>query len=329
MLCIYELCELKQSGRQRLFMQKIFGLFMVLGGLLISLTSSAKSVVGDGGMSGGGGGTVVTNPIGNDQIQHILSWVRRDLYLYFNKLSMYPYPTDPRIDNIKDRIQEVIEKTRIYSSYEGCRNKFGNDVDGSIYSPIPDSICISSKNLGKKLTIENAKPQTAALVAHEYAHLLGYNEEDATVVQNWVLSAFSRSSAQGYRLIENVERILSSLTFHIDEAAKQRSTLTWDLACYLYEKMNADLGELHKHAESGIGSFFMKQTYTARNSYVLKMMAFKEKVCGSSNYHPQREVYKKNYASYFQDENELTDLQLEKLIFMQSTPNVLGNCYNS
>ncbi|MGZ3769646.1 MAG: hypothetical protein ACXVCP_08585 [Bdellovibrio sp.] len=308
-------------------MQKRFSSFVILSGfLLLSLNSVAAPKLKDGGMSGGGGGTIITDPVGNEAIEQILTSSRRDLYLYFNKLSMYPYPTDNRIDNIKNRIQQIIADITIYPSYEGCNDKAGNDVDGSIYSPVQASICISIKNLGKKLTRDNAQAQTIALVGHEYAHLLGYSEEDAVFIQNWILSAFSNfSTAQSYEVLENVERIFQNINLNIDEAIQQNKKLDFNRFCFVTENIDSEIRKLGEQAENGAVSFFRQETFTARNSYVLKIIALKEAVCGFSSYHPQRDTYKKNYAEYFRNKKQITDLELERLIFMSQTPDVLGN----
>lgn len=274
--------------------------------LLVSATGSAN-ILHDGGMSGGGGGTTIANPIGASGIESILFSARQSLFLYFNKLSSYPFPTNPKIDAIKNDIQQIIMTTRIYAAADGCQDKFGNDVDGSIYSPKEDSICISLKNLGSKLAVDNAKAQTVALVAHEYAHLMGYDEDDAVFVQNWVLDSYSAmSNAEGREIVENVNRALSKVG-SLAYSLSHEQNLTWNKACYLADQMNSAMGEVYSVSETGILSYYNVRMAKGRNSYAAKVIALKEGTCRFSDFYPAKDSYGRDYPEYFKGKTEISD----------------------
>lgn len=103
-------------------------------------------------------------------------------------LTQSPYSVFSSLFAAQDN--NVIDKIRNYGIYAApgsCYDANHNEVDGSIYSPIKNTICISTQRLGEKLTIENVRTQTIALVGHEYAHLQGLNEEQASYIQKMLI----------------------------------------------------------------------------------------------------------------------------------------------
>ena len=164
--------------------------------ILIILTFN---VAWAGGISGGGGGTVIQKPIGKSRIENLLTQARLVSYEYFNSsagtksLKAISKPTG------NDGTASLI-KTKIYIERESsCRDRDQVEVDGSVVSPVPDTVCISSKNLGEKLSDDNAFAQTMALVIHEYSHLLGASEEEAVSIQNAALEELNGHDSSKYR----------------------------------------------------------------------------------------------------------------------------------
>ena len=85
-----------------------------------------------------------------------------------------------------ETIFEKIKKTKIkVDSKASCYDKDHSAVDASIYADEPNTICISSFSLSKSLNQRNFRAEVQSLLLHEYAHLKGVNEEDATELQNW------------------------------------------------------------------------------------------------------------------------------------------------
>ena len=287
--------------------------------LFVSMTSSA-AILHDGGMSGGGGDTTVANPAGPNRITEILFSSRQSLYLYFNKLSAYPYDMDPKIDAIKNKMQDVILSYRIYASIDGCQDKFGNDVDGSMYSPNEKSICISLKNLGAKLAVDNAASQTIALVAHEYSHLLGYDEEDAVFVQNWVLQSYSGiANYRADELLKQMEQQLYSINSFVVNMAEEKNQ-NWNVACYLSNQLDESFGQVLDRSETGILSFFNSQSVKAFNSFAAKVIALKEGTCRFSDFYPAKDSYKVDYPKYFNGQSQITDEEFAKADPLVSGP---------
>jgi hypothetical protein len=230
---------------------------------------------------------------------------------------------DPRIDAIKGKMVNIIENTKIYLSSAPCVDASGDAKDGSIFSPQPGSVCISHGNLAKKLREDNLMPQINALVAHEFAHLAGLNEEDATFVQDWVLSSFSKGPGDTRRMLENVKTQLWEIKFAADEA--RRGDLNWNSYCFASEAIDQKFRALRKIENSGVFSFYDDKSDKQRNSFVLKNLALRSATCGFSDYHPDRVRLRENYKNDFGANAELMDSELEKILWQDDGTQTTGN----
>lgn len=149
--------------------------------ILVSFISISNVFAGQisGGISGGGGEILPENPIGNYSIESMLREAKAVAYYYFSTTKRQPISVKTYAP-----IFEIIKNTNIAIQSTGpCYDSHGVAMDGSVYSDIPNTICISSYQLGKKLSESNAWLQTMALVIHEYSHLIGTTEEQADEIQ--------------------------------------------------------------------------------------------------------------------------------------------------
>ncbi|MBK9293425.1 MAG: hypothetical protein IPM57_03125 [Oligoflexia bacterium] len=153
--------------------------------LAVFLTTVIATSVFAGGISGGGGGTIIPDPAGTEFIKLQLTNARLSLLMFFKNLSYSK--SRPELFAGQDNI---IEKIKTYSlnieTAKACVDFDGQANDGSINSD-PNTICISAFTIGQKVSMITAYPQLLALLAHEYSHLMGYDEKQATEFQKEVL----------------------------------------------------------------------------------------------------------------------------------------------
>ena len=288
--------------------------------LMISFASHSESVR-DGGMSGGGGGTAPGTPINSRDVIYALWSTRLELYLYFNRLSIDENVNDPLMGSLKDKMLPVIAKNAIHASFEGCKDKFGNDKDGSIYSKHANAICISIPNMLAKLHKDNMRLQLLALVAHEYSHLAGLEETDANAVQTWVLSSFSYGSGDLFTPFEELDLSFGMIRVHADEA---KTATTWNELCYIVEEIDREFSKIRSHFQSGSYSVFDMPGLKRFASFQLRDHLLKSVSCGSSDYHPHRDRLLRNYNSAFGSQDRASDSELEKA-FWGNEGSVAGN----
>jgi hypothetical protein len=150
--------------------------------LTCGLLFTSNAVFADGGISGGGGGSIPDNPAGKYLIEEILKDANGELLMIFQGAQESEGNLfGDELYNGEQTIYDVIRSSKIGIRRDGpCIGLDGKEYDGSVVGPTSDSICISVKSLGEKLSKDNAHRQTLALVAHEYGHLLGLDEEAAT-----------------------------------------------------------------------------------------------------------------------------------------------------
>lgn len=150
-----------------------------------------------GGISGGGGGTVVPDPAGTEFIKLQLSGARISLLMLLKNESFSStrqslfQGSDNIIEKVKNNSLKILED-------KPCLDFDGKPNDASINSD-PNTICISAYTIGQKVSKITDYPQILALLAHEYSHLMGYNESDAEAFQVEILyKTRSVSETDGY-----------------------------------------------------------------------------------------------------------------------------------
>ncbi len=104
-------------------------------------------------------------------------------------------------------VYDVLERMKIeVPRLDACRDQEGNAVDATIHAGTPDSICISSFRLQRKLKKANYKEQILGIVFEQLSRLFGANDAEATLFRKRFLSTNSavadvknqRASAVGF-----------------------------------------------------------------------------------------------------------------------------------
>ncbi len=138
-----------------------------------------------GGISGGGGGTIVPDPAGTEFIKLQLSGARVSLLMFLKNMKVGK--ERPELFQGKENILEKIKQYSLkIETDKACLDFDGQPNDGSINSD-PNTICLSAFTIGQKVSMVTAYPQLLALMAHEYSHLMGYDEKAAVLFQTDVL----------------------------------------------------------------------------------------------------------------------------------------------
>lgn len=204
--------------------------------LKINLINPSASVI-EGGMSGGGGDAL--DPGGYVDASQLMSFARIELLLFFKQKSTKPMSSFiAQVVNNSPSMMDIIINTPIYDTYSICQDSHGNTVDGSIYSPYPNTICINSSFMSR-FTPEEARKQLLALVAHEYSHLLGLNEVDATSLQREVYEQLEGASfVESRSVVSEARRQFAMARGSIINYKEIALNKNWTRRCQLAHKLS-------------------------------------------------------------------------------------------
>jgi|GEM_PF-2207866 len=166
---------------------------LVISSILYSQLSLAK-----GGISGGGGNVINSTPPTEYQDPHDIRAVIKDskyiLYRFIKaKYSLFRRGSmsneDMRLYGVlfadsETNLHEVMEDIKIDIPVDqGCFDKLGNEYDGSSYNPTNHKICISAFRISKNTIMDEVPIQSAALILHEYAEVVGLTDDEAIDLQ--------------------------------------------------------------------------------------------------------------------------------------------------
>ncbi|MGZ3788128.1 MAG: hypothetical protein ACXVLQ_06370 [Bacteriovorax sp.] len=232
---------------------------ILLGFILMS--NYAKANFGSEGV--GGGDIISSEQVGSDAIDKMLNPARAQLLLYLNAIDLstehYPVPAPYRnlLSSDHNIINEVLKNEIFPNKLEPCLDSVGNQVDGSIYPAGHVGVCISSFNLGKKLSIDNARIQLVGLLAHEYSHLAGADETQAVEIQRDVLKGLlSTTFYETDDLIKKFSNKIFYVYFLLKEL-KNGMNLTSDAPlCFRAMQLTGEIGNLDDIASSTSGKLF-------------------------------------------------------------------------
>jgi hypothetical protein len=179
-----------------------------------------------GGVSDGGGGTIIQNPVGTEYIANQLEHIRPSLLFFLKNTCVGA--TDA-CAGMNEGTSTIFDKIKTYSidiqKNDSCYDFNGYKVDGSIRSK-QGTICISAFTIGTKVNKDSAFPQLIALLAHEYSHLMGYDENQAHQFQlhclqmlqygaspaggDLVAYEFTENSRQTIKLLSDAQRAIET-----------------------------------------------------------------------------------------------------------------------
>lgn len=286
----------------------LMNVFAVL--LLFAGSTSFADNVDDGGMSGGGGGGVFPGaPVTETQVAEVLRQARLEVHMalaYQSQGITFPWP---ELFQEPKTVFNFIRDYEIFANSDDCYDSHGAPTDGSIYSPLAGTICISVGRLAKKLTTDNVRAQVLALVIHEYSHLKGFDEAKAAALQKWFTPLFANSSSeQAFNLLDFIMRQSLDLADYIHYfKTKPMWDMNWDYLCFVSEKMENALTIIEQKFIDKPFSVFHRELYTKQNSFLVKQIVIKTQVCARSQYHPEKFFFEQHSRTWFKDTDQILD----------------------
>lgn len=262
----------------------------------------------EGTVGGGGGGTVTVPAVGSYELQEIMQKSRAELYLFF--LGQSRVSKSPEIRRLlagPKNIFDIIQNTAVMSGgyYGKCKDAAGNIVDGSIHSD-PGTVCISRESL-YQFDRDGARKQALALLAHEYSHLLGYDENEATKLQTQVADLVATESSESVsRMLEDSEDLFAMLRGAVINHRAVAGAKDWNYYCYVSAKILDYFGRLQTLNPQKNYSSFDENQYVLLYTYMLRTQGLFLKSCGESNYHPQGADYLSVYNKLFGNQNSVS-----------------------
>lgn len=200
-----------------------------------------------GVVNGGGGGLLPAHPVGAEAVYHIVEDARRELKMFF-----YTFENTPNtLDGFDSRLMstpgqtifDILDRTVIgVKMTSPCLDLEGEEKDGSIVGPLPNSICISAKTTGEKLAAGNARVETMALIVHELSHLMGFNETEAIALQESVANYYNERGirASDSERYKNRQDYSLFLWVYAPGISDWTSVENWDYLCAWVKAMDVD-----------------------------------------------------------------------------------------
>lgn len=283
--------------------------------ILIFLFSVESYAISGGSEVGNGGNTLNSEPATVDDLNTSVYKARSFLYFHFKAIE----PVDLSINsflaplyNSKKTIYDVIKENQIFVSPKGCSTRDGAR-DGSTASPHAFSICISKERILKKLRRDNLFSEVLGLVAHEYSHLLGFNESQANRLQVMVRKKMQENLPARLLNEYNLKLSLPFSTLEYLEGITS-SGPSWNRFCYASERIRKEFIEIRKFqiiktskisAEPVFQIFGPTEYKEFSNRYaVLEMLYWKS--CARSDYHPEAAFFERDYNRLFAGKQEIS-----------------------
>jgi hypothetical protein len=202
--------------------------------IFTSESFASGNIKSNGAVSGGGGGTLPSNPVTISQINEIVEKALPEMRLVAREMSRRVFrgtetALETKLFSGPVTIIDLLEDTGYeLRTDKPCFDRFGNEVDASIFANKPNNICISSFRIAPKLIEERARVETLALIFHEISHKLGTSEAEATEFQKEVAYLLSQAdpselsfpqSSMISSIPHSVSRALFSLAIHIEQGS--------------------------------------------------------------------------------------------------------------
>lgn len=196
-----------------------------------NISSDARS---SGAVSGGGGGTLPANPVSIREIEEIVQSALPEMRLIAREMSRRVFrgaesQLDIKLFGGPKTIVDVLEETGYeLRTDKPCLDRFGNEVDASIFANKPNNICISAFRIAPKLIEERARVETLALIFHEISHKLGTSEVEATEFQKEAAYLLSQADPNELNLpqsrmisdfAQSISSILVALAANLEKGA--------------------------------------------------------------------------------------------------------------
>ncbi len=257
----------------------------------------------NGTVGGGGGGTILVDAIEYSDFHDIVRHSRAELYLFFlRQKSNLKSHLMSRLFTGSDTIFEIIEKYRITEGQNYyCYDSHGKKVDASIHSHIPQSICVSVMMISHTLPRDEARNQALSLIAHEYSHLLGFDEKDASLLQKEIFELLENDSKERvYDLWNDSKHILGMLRGAIINYQNNKSqSQDWNYLCFVADSIEDKIQDLKVTDRLKEFSLFDHQQRQTLETLRMKIRALNMASCGQSSYHPFQKELAFSYQKIF------------------------------
>lgn len=272
-----------------------------------------------GGSEGtGGGGAAPSTPVSAEDLSDLIPKARLLLLLYVNNLDLTPERLPSYYKNLIYGQGDLLSKVKYVkiteSSDAPCFDNQQNPVDGSIYIPSgKEGVCISTFNLSKTLSREDAEVQLAALFAHEYSHLVGANEAQATLIQKDVLKNTVGWSSSGVELFaKSLLSPLNSVQYPLGAILKLSSPIDWKEACMQVRELSNYLDPMFSSSDTQKDNLSLVSQYGQAwiNTARWQIANFSFVACyeayGNDSFYNPWQVSTSKYQAIFKDSSEVS-----------------------
>ena len=160
--------------------------------------------MGNAKVIGNGGNVEKSRLVTRYEIISILHRARRDsIYIanFLEKKKEVHFPVSTSYENFRN----AIRGHKILIDLDPCYDQNGKETDASTVSAAKDQMCINIVRLEKKLRVSNARPEILGLVAHEYSHFVGANENEAREFQKRIVSLVASTREAPDRIVVPME----------------------------------------------------------------------------------------------------------------------------
>ena len=178
-------------------MKTLCQLGLTISLLIFGISAFAIPSQLEGGVSGGGGNVLNPTPpsrsIDEETAEHLVKssyrYVKILVQEKFQKmatgnLNQEDFKIYAKILRGPKDIFAVIDQVRPKVEEEKpCYDLARKPVDASIVSKTPNTFCVSSYSLAKKVDAEEIPLQSSALMIHEYSEIMGLSEQEAVELQ--------------------------------------------------------------------------------------------------------------------------------------------------
>lgn len=272
---------------------------------LIANIASAGPVSENGTVGGGGGGVLQGPAVESSELWDIIESSRLELYLFFVKQDgRTQSPIVQQLLNANPNIFDLIRNNKIQVLGDGpagwCLDADKNKVYGSIHTWQKNSICLAWHPLSQILGRDEAHSQILGLLAHEYAHLAGFNEGQAEAVQLEVFNLTANEIRTTVTALpEKFKYVLGSVRGAIINHQQNPMPASWDYYCQLSHKISGYLARMQEVDSLKDFSYLNFQQELLLTTYQWKINSLNMGSCGQGALDPLRDTYWEAYNLRF------------------------------
>jgi hypothetical protein len=284
-----------------------------------------------GGTTAGGGNVQLPDQVkAEDLVQAvmlsrsvILSWLTSREIIYRGHLSdnqcgepenQAMCPIYAKLFDGKKTIFDVVHGAQVQTKFDGpCLDFNKKPNDGSMFGEKEGSVCISISSIKEKLRDDNYQNQIAALLTHEFSHMLGTTEEEAVLLQTTMLkydlSEVSFRNARRNIFEGNMEMGIFAKDIYA-MADSLRKVTDFPTTCQSMTDLAQEFFNLylHKFSDSNMTYFWDARDRDVYGAESIKVRVLSMYVCSQDPRESAetRQAFAKDYNDLFKDKTEIT-----------------------